>query len=539
MAAPSDVSANSHSQDGIKPSNTDVTPLDSNPIETVQNPIETVESLQSHLATLEDGLAMGDSTHSHRPRGRWQRQARLSVLMPVFNERWTISEVIQRVLNAPVDTDIEIVAVDDCSTDGSGTYLEELAVKEPRLNVIRHDRNQGKGAAIRTAISHMSGDIALIQDADLEYDPRDYPKLLDPILTGEADAVFGSRYASDTRRVQSFWHRQVNRVLTTASNMLTDLNLTDMETCYKAFKADVLRQLRLESNTFTIEPELTCRLSQWGARVHEVPIDYRGRSFQEGKKIRPFDGVKAFARMVKTRFIDPKFTDHTGLYVLKAMERAQRYNKWVLNRCQQFLGNRLLEAGAGIGNLSTQLLNRERLLLVDYDELYVERLRARFGHRSSVRVLQSDLTDPACIEAWQEERLDTIVCSNVLEHLEPDQQVLQSFSESLVTGGHCLIVVPSIPKLHNGLDEDLGHFRRYTADELKGKMDAAGFDIAYTHQFCKVGAVGWWFNGSLLGRRHLSPFQMRMFDRLWPVLQHADKVLPWSGMSLAMIGKKR
>jgi len=507
------------------------------------DPIELLDNVQSQIETLntEYPESTTDQTGAESTtRGsRWKRQTRLSVLMPIFNERWTIAEVIARVFAAPVDTDIEIIAVDDCSTDGSGEYLEQLAANEPRLHVVRHAKNQGKGAAIRTAIGHMSGDVCLIQDADLEYDPQDYPKLLAPILAGEADCVFGSRYASNTRRVASFWHRQVNRVLTTASNMLTDLNLTDMETCYKAFKADVLKQLRLESNTFTIEPELTCRLSQWGARIHEVPIEYRGRSFAEGKKIRPFDGVKAFARMLKTRFIDPKFTDHTGLYVLKAMERANTYNSWVLKNCQQFLGKRLLEAGAGIGNLSTQLLNRERLLLVDYDDLYVERLKARFAHRSSVRVLQTDLTDTACIEEWQNEQLDTIVCSNVLEHLEPDQQVLQSFSDSLIDGGHCLIVVPAIPKLHNGLDEDLGHFRRYTKDELRGKMEAAGFEIAHEQQFCKVGAAGWWFNGSVLGRRHLSPFQMKMFDRLWPMLQHFDKVLPWNGMSLAMVGKKK
>lgn len=468
-----------------------------------------------------------------------KRSSLLSVLVVFSNERWKISDVVSRVLNAPVDTRLELIAVDDGSADGTSIELERLAASEPRMKVVRHDRVRGRGAAIRTGIECISGEIALIQDADLEYDPANYQELIAPILQGSADVVFGSRYAADSRRVHSFRNQQLNRALTTVSNLLTDLNLSDMVTCHKAFRADVLKQLRLSSSSNTIEAELTCRLAQWGARVFEVPIEYHGHSFFEGKKIRLTDGLRTLARMLKTRFVDPKFTEHTGLYVLKAMERANSYNRWVLSRCRKFLGHRLLEAGAGIGNLSTQLLNRERLVLVDYDELYVERLRARFGHRSTVKVLQADLTNADCVGAWQSEAIDTIVCSNVLEHLEPDEQVLQTFHETLVPGGHCLIVVPAVAALHNGLDEDLGHYRRYTSEELRRKFDAAGFEVVYEDQFCKVGSVAWWFNGSILKRRHLSPFQMRMFDRLWPLLSVFDRVLPWPGMSLAMVGRRR
>jgi glycosyltransferase involved in cell wall biosynthesis len=226
----------------------------------------------------------------------------LSVLMPIYNERATLREIAGRVLNSGVPLEIELVAVDDASGDGSWDLLQQLAAEDSRVRPFRHDRNRGKGAAVRTAIRHMTGDVAVIQDADLEYDPRDFLRMLQPIIDGKADAVFGSRYAGEVRRVLPFWHTLVNRALTFLSNVLNDLSLTDMETCYKMVRADVLKQLRLESDTFTLEPELACRLAQWGARIYEVPVSYVGRSYEEGKKIRPIDGLKAIGTMLRCRF---------------------------------------------------------------------------------------------------------------------------------------------------------------------------------------------------------------------------------------------
>jgi SAM-dependent methyltransferase len=312
-----------------------------------------------------------------------------------------------------------------------------------------------------------------------------------------------------------------------------------METCYKMVRADVLKQLNLKSCTFTLEPELACRLAQWGARVYEVPISYSGRTFEEGKKIRPLDGLKALGEMLRCRFWDTQFTWHSGMYILKSVAKASRYNRWLLSQCREFLGRRVLEAGAGIGNLSTQLLDRERLVLVDYEDEYVDRLRERFGRRRNIRALRADLTDPEVAELWHEERLDTIFCSNVLEHLKPDEQVLQSFHDSLTPGGHCIIIVPAEPELYTGVDAELGHCRRYTADELRQKMQDAGFEVVSEKQFCKLGAIAWWINGHLLRRRHLSPRQMIWFDRLWPLTKLLDRILPVKGMSLMMVGRRR
>lgn len=463
---------------------------------------------------------------------------KLSVLMPIYNERWTLREIIRRVLASPVSLELELVCVDDCSSDGSWEILQELAAVEPQIRAIRHDKNRGKGSAIRTAIAAMTGDVAVIQDADLEYDPAEFQVLLQPILDGKADAVFGSRFTGHTRRVLYFWHSMVNHFLTLLSNILNDLNLTDMETCYKMVRADVLKRLRLSSETFTIEPELTCRLAQWGARIYEVPVSYSGRTFQEGKKIRPIDGLKALGSMIKTRFLDTQFTDHSGFYTLKSVAKAQGYNRWALDLVRPYLGQRVLEAGSGIGNISGLLNDRERLVLMDYDPLYISLLKQRFGARGNVRVAQGDLTRDQDCAFWRDEKLDTIFCSNVLEHLEPDQEILGRFSGSLMPGGHCIIVVPAGQWLYSGLDAELGHFRRYSAEELATKMQTAGLEVVYQKQFSKLGTLGWATSGHLLKRRHLKPSQMVLFDRLLPAAKLLEYVLPVPGMSLIMVGRK-
>jgi glycosyltransferase involved in cell wall biosynthesis len=226
---------------------------------------------------------------------------RLAVIMPVYNEQATVERAVARILTAPIDMDIRILAVDDASTDGSFDLLTRMAAADPRITVLHHTTNRGKGAAVRTAIASLpaDADIALIHDADLEYDPADYPRLVGPIRDGRADAVFGSRFiGSDAHRVLYFWHAIGNRVVTVASNMLTNLNLTDMECCLKAFRADVVRRLDLREDRFGIEPELVARAAKAGARVFEVGVSYAGRTYAEGKKIRWTDGFDAIRAMI-------------------------------------------------------------------------------------------------------------------------------------------------------------------------------------------------------------------------------------------------
>ena len=225
----------------------------------------------------------------------------LSVLMPVFNEKATVIEIIERVRAIPIPK--EIIVVDDGSTDGTRAVLErEVIGKMPEVKVWYHRRNGGKGAAVRTAIRRATGDVCLIQDADLEYDPRDYFQLLEPIVDGRADVVYGSRFiGGGAHRIHLFWHSLGNRTLTTWSNMMTNLNLTDMETCYKVVRRPLLQSLKLRANKFDIEPEMTAKLARAGARFYEVPISYAGRDYAEGKKIGWKDGVQAIWSVVRYR----------------------------------------------------------------------------------------------------------------------------------------------------------------------------------------------------------------------------------------------
>jgi glycosyltransferase involved in cell wall biosynthesis len=233
-----------------------------------------------------------------RPQGRatppheelpWEH-VRVSVVIPVYNERDTVQRLLTRVREVPLQ--LEVIVVDDGSTDGTRDVLPAL---EGSLidRLVMHDQNQGKGAALRTGFRHASGDVVVVQDADLEYDPYELPLLLEPILSGKADAVYGSRFLGGPHRVLLFWHSIGNRVLTLLSNMFTDVNLTDMETCYKMMRRELLETLPLSANRFGIEPELTARLAQAGARIYELPISYHGRSYAEGKKIGWKDGVRA------------------------------------------------------------------------------------------------------------------------------------------------------------------------------------------------------------------------------------------------------
>jgi len=465
------------------------------------------------------------------------QMTKLSVLMPVYNESRTLHTIIDRVLAAPLDLEIELICVDDCSTDGSLRILQELAATDDRITVIAQPTNMGKGKAIRTAIEQMTGDVAIVQDADLEYSPEEYPKVLGPILKGEADAVYGSRFASsEVRRVLFFWHSLGNRLLTTLSNMANDLNLTDMETCYKAVRGDLLKSLRLTSDRFGIEPEITARLARSGARIYEVPISYHGRTYDEGKSIGWKDGVQALWLIVKLWLFDTRSKTDPGHMTLESLGKSKRIAQWMLEQFRPHLGKRVLEAGCGSGNLTAHILDLEELVVADIDDLHIREVRRRFGHLENVTVARGNLEEPGFYEQIEPE-FDTILSVNVLEHLDRPEIAVTEFYKNLKAGGKALILVPAHDWLFSEADVALEHRRRYEAADLRALVENAGFRVADLYYFNRLGVLGWYVN-KVLRRTDIRPWQARLFGLLLPVARLVEQLSFLPGLSVVAVAVK-
>ncbi len=466
----------------------------------------------------------------------------LSVLVPLYNEEEFISTLLERVLNAPLPEgmDREVIVVDDGSRDGSADVVERFVRQHPGvIRLVRHERNQGKGAAIRTAIEHARGEFSIIQDADLEYDPSEYPRLLKPLLEGKADAVYGSRFlVAGERRVLYFWHALANWLLTTFCNMAADLNLTDMETCYKVCRTTLLKSIPIRSNRFGIEPELTIKLAQREARIYETPISYHGRTYEEGKKIGFKDAIAAFAVILRYWLLTDIYKS-AGPEILETLSGARNFNRWTADSIRPYAGKRVLEIGAGIGNLTRHLAaRRERYVATDIDEEHLARLRVRFQHRPNLEIRRCDL---AVAEDFEPLRgtVDSVVCLNVLEHIEDDLAGLRHIHSSLEPGGRAIILVPQDQKIFGTLDEALGHCRRYAGPELQAKMERAGFRVERVFQFNRITRPGWYLHGRLLRRSTISPYQLRIFDSLVWLWRRVDNVLPWPAASIIAVGVKQ
>jgi glycosyltransferase involved in cell wall biosynthesis len=465
----------------------------------------------------------------------------LSILIPVYNERTVVERSLSLVLAAPLPENMEreLVVVDDCSTDGTSEILERLAAREPSMRLLRHPVNQGKGAAVRTAIQNANGDFCLVQDADLEYDPSEYVKLLRPLLTGHADAVFGSRYmAGEQTRILPFWHSMINKGLTLASNMFSNLNVTDMETCYKAFRTDLLKSIPIRSNRFGFEPEITMKVSKRKLRVYEVPISYHGRTYEEGKKIGWKDGLKALVVILQFWLIDDLYVASYGRGLLNSLTGTPQYLSWLTKELRPHLGDTVLELGAGIGNLTGRLMARKLdYVAAENDPLYLHALRNRFLRTPNVTVCKLDPENPADYAAW-EGKFESVLCVNLLETVKNPARVLESVHGCLKPGGVVIVLVPQGPRLYGTLDRALGHMRRFSGDELRATLELSGFEDVDLHQLNRFGAVSWWVYGKLLSRKRIPKPALKLFDKTVWIWRRIDGVLPWPGLSLIAIARK-
>lgn len=468
------------------------------------------------------------------------RNRLLSVLVPLYNEEEFVATSLRRVLDAqlPYGVEREIVVVDDGSHDSSVEVVQNLASGHPEIRLIRHSRNRGKGAAVRSAIEHARGEFCIIHDADLEYDPKEFSKLLKPLLEEKADVVYGSRFAaSEERRVLYFWHALANRVLTTMCNMVADLNLTDMETCYKAFRTSLIKSIPLRSERFGIEPEITIKLAQRQLRIYEMPISYHGRTYDEGKKIGLKDAFQALIIILRYAFTRDIYLDK-GARILDTLSQAPRFNRWMADTIRPHVGQEVLEIGSGIGNLTQQLAPRRKsYVATDIDEEHLARLHTRFLGRPNLRILQGDLTSAEDFERVRGQ-MDTVVCLNVLEHVQDDLAGLRNIHSMLKPGGRAIVLVPEGMSIYGTLDKALGHCRRYSDNELRSKMETSGFEIERVLRFNRITRPAWYVNGRILKADTFNRFQLWVFDRLVWLWRRIDRYLPWGPASIIAIARK-
>jgi glycosyltransferase involved in cell wall biosynthesis len=465
---------------------------------------------------------------------------KLSILMPVFNERSVVERCIAGVLAAPLpeNMDRELVIVDDQSRDGTWEILQRLAQAHGAIRLFRHPENRGKGAAVRTAIEKASGDFSLIQDADLEYDPAEYPKLLRPLLDGHADAVFGSRYmAGDQMRILPFWHSMINKFLTLVSNMFCNLNLTDMETCYKVFRTDLLKSIPVRSDRFGFEPEITMKCAKRKFRIYEVPISYHGRTYEEGKKIGWKDGLKALGVILKFWVIDDLYSAPYGRGILNNLSGTPQYVSWLARAVRPSLGDTVLEIGGGIGNISGRLMARRQLYVVtEHDPLHLHALRNRFLRTPNVCVEHANPASAEDLHALGS-NYDTVLCLNVLEYLDHPWQIAAEIRNRLRPGGVLVLLVPQVPALAGAVDNAMRHQRRFTRKELQAGLTAAGFDVERVVHFNKAAAPAWFIFSRVLRRRRINKATLKIFDKTVWLWRRLDPVLPWPGVSLIAIAR--
>jgi glycosyltransferase involved in cell wall biosynthesis len=467
----------------------------------------------------------------------------LSVLVPVYNEQYLVAESLGRLevlAGSPHLSQVEVIVVDDCSTDGTPAVLEAFAASRTGSRLtwrfIRHQQNGGKGAAIRTALAQATGSVSVIHDADLEYHPRDLLRIARVFDEEDADAVFGSRFAGgEVRRVLFYRHQLGNKLLTLLCNLSTNLNLTDMETCYKAVRTDLLQSIPIRSNDFRLEPELTIKLAKRQARIFEVPISYSGRTYQEGKKINWRDGVKALAAILRFTLSDDIYVrDAYGSQILARLSRAPRFNRWMADTIRPFCGQRILEIGGGVGNLTLQLVPRTMFVVSDVNPIYLRTLSLLRSDRPYLGVEYCDVRDAASFPV-RPGGYDTVICLNVIEHVEGDVEALANIRRVLAADGRAIVLVPQGPSNFGSLDEVVGHVRRYTRETLAAAADAAGLQVEQVIPFNRVGTLGWYVNGRVLRRRTIGLLQVKLLNLLTPVLRLLDPALPLPPLSLIAV----
>ncbi len=477
------------------------------------------------------------------------KRVSLSIIVPMYNERYFFEESLKRILRiagSPLLAKVQVVVVDDCSNDLEPGELDAVIAGMPALSgatpfewiAIKHAENMGKGKAIQTAIDRIRGDITIIHDADLEYDPKDILTIVEVFVEEDADAVLGSRFMpARFKRALYFKHELGNKLLTFLVDLVTDLNLTDVETCYKCVRTDLLKSIPLVSADFRIEVELIIKLAKRGAKIFEVPISYRGRTYEEGKKIGWVDGVLTLFAIAKFALSDQIYKkDEYGSQILGRLSRARRFNRWMSDTIRPYVGEYVLEIGSGTGNLTRTLVPRRKYYATDVNPHYIQALNRSTEGKPFLEAGYVDVTNPSSFRF--SERIDTVICLNVLEHIEDDAAALKNIYEVLTAGGRAIVLVPNSPALFGSLDVAVGHKRRYTRSDLEELGDSAGFAAKTIIGFNRIGSLAWLINGRILRRKTFGLGQIVALNLLTPLFRLLDPITPLPPNSLIAIFEK-
>jgi SAM-dependent methyltransferase len=438
----------------------------------------------------------------------------VSVIIPSQDSRGTIGEVIRRVRSLPSVG--QVVVADAGSRDGTADEVERLSragscelVRLPRL---------GRGSAVRSALSLARGEVAVILDSALEYEPRDIPALTSPILDGRADLVLGSRFLGGKRPVSGFWDALGSRTLATLAGAAVDLNLTDLGTGAKAFRTSAARGLELRAEGFGIDAELVAKFARMRYRILEVPVRFWPR--HAGAALR--EKAELLLAAIRYSHTDDAENEHGGYRTLQVMDQAPHYAAWLASLLRPHLGQRVLEVGAGIGTITRHMVDRELVVPLDLEPRYVQQLENAFRGCANVRPLCADVA-ALDVDALRKERFDTVILSNVLEHIADDGAALRRFREILVPGGRLLLVVPALQAIYGSMDREVGHHRRYGRRGLTRLLVDSGYRVDRLRAMNPLGVAGWVLNGQLLRRTEVPELQLRLYDRIAPVLAALER----------------
>jgi 2-polyprenyl-3-methyl-5-hydroxy-6-metoxy-1,4-benzoquinol methylase len=465
--------------------------------------------------------------------------------MPCYNEETTLKIVVDRVLDSPCTG--ELIIVDDGSTDETLAIARSLT--DPRVRVFAQPFNLGKGSALRRGFAEATREYVIVQDADLEYDPAEFERLLAPLVRDDADVVYGSRFVGGSEhRVLYYWHSLGNRVLTTMSNMFTNLNLTDMETCYKVFRREIIQSIDIEEDRFGFEPEITAKVARRGCRIFEVGISYNGRTYAEGKKITWRDGVRAaycmfrYSRMgsranEQSGFADFDHADSELAQTLDDLDVATgNYADWIASMVEPYLGDRVLEVGAGHGTITERIDKPSRKTVAsDLSLRAASVLTERFDHSLTVDVVHGGVS-----AASRGQQFTGVLFVNVLEHIEDDVAVLREVYEVLEPGGRVIVFSPAFPSLYSEFDRVIGHVRRYRRSTIATTLSRSGFNVPEVRYVNQLGAIAWWLWARKLGKVPTEQGPASLYDKVAvPIVRRVERVRrPSFGQSVLAVGVK-